>query len=48
VTVSAHNEPFVGSVLKSMQRQMGLSRREFLRALNNKQHAKKLAARNVG
>ena len=46
VTVSAHNEPFVRKVLKSIQKQMGLSRHEFLRALNDKQYAKQLAVSN--
>ncbi|WP_416221218.1 type II toxin-antitoxin system HicA family toxin [Salinicola sp. LHM] len=42
VTVDGHHEPFARDLLKSMRSQAGLSRREFMKCLDDIRHCEKV------
>ena len=47
VSVSRHHSPFARSLLKDMRNQMGLSKKEFFRCLEDESYARKLAQANA-
>lgn len=47
VTVSQHHSPYARSLLKSMLKQAGLGKKEFMRCLEDKHFAKRLAQKHA-
>lgn len=47
VTVSQHNAPFHGKILKFMRNQAGLSKRELWKCLEDEKYARQLGANNA-
>ena len=47
VTVSRHHSPFARTLLQAMRAQMGLSKKELFRCLDDEDYARRLAGQTV-